>query len=115
MKRFFLPLCTAPYEDFKYRGKSWEIRALARQYAPKHLVKGREIELRKGYSGESLWGTIGGHRIGSLEEIFADVSLELIEPQAASVNGAIAENIELLGEHEAYIAFEVLGVHERES
>ncbi len=115
MKRFFLPLCTAPYEDFKYRGKSWEVRALARQYTPKHLIEGREIELRKGYSGESLWGTIGGHRIGSLEDIFAGISLEAIEPQAASVDGAIAENIGLLGKQEAYIAFEVLDVYERVS
>ena len=113
MKRFFLPLCTAPYEDFKYRGKSWEVRTLGRQYTPKHLIEGRKIELRKGYSGESLWGTIGGHRIGSLEDIFADISLEVLEPQAASVDGAIAENTELLGEQETYIAFEILDVRER--
>lgn len=113
MRRFFLPLCTAPYEDFKYRGKSWEVRALARQYTPKNLIEGREIELRKGYSGESLWGVIGEHRTGSLEDIFAEIPLEEIEPQAASVVGAIAENRALLGEQGAYIAFEVLGLYER--
>lgn len=113
MNRFFLPLCTAPYEDFKYRGKSWEVRALARQYTPKNLVEGREIELRKGYSGESLWGTIGEHRTGSLEDIFAGIPLEKSEPRAASVDEAIAENTSLLGEHEAYIAFEILDVRER--
>lgn len=115
MNRFFLPLCTEPYEDFKYRGKSWEVRALARQYTPKNLVEGREIELRKGYSGESLWGIIGGHRTGSLEDIFAGIPLPDIEPQAASVDDAIAENLSLLGEHKAYIAFEVLDIHERMS
>ncbi len=113
MKRFFLPLCTAPYEDFKYRGKSWEVRALALQYTPKNLVEGREIELRKGYSGESLWGIIGEHRTGSLEDIFAGIPLKDIEPQAASIDEAIAENRALLGEQEAYIAFEILGLHER--
>ncbi len=113
MNRFFLPLCTAPYEDFKHRGKSWEVRALARQYTPKNLVEGREIELRKGYSGESLWGKIGGHKIGSLEDIFAGIPLEEVEPRAASIGEAIAENRALLGEQEAYIAFQVLDVREK--
>lgn len=113
MKRFFLPLCTVPYGDFKHRGKSWEVRALARQYTPKNLVEGREIELRRGYSGESLWGIIGEHRTGSLEDIFAEIPLEEIEPQAASIEEAIAENKALLGEREEYIAFGVLGLYER--
>ena len=34
------------------------------------VYSGRQVELRKGYSGESLWGHLGNIRTGTLEEIF---------------------------------------------
>lgn len=108
MRRLFVPLCSAPYEDFKLHGKRWEVRALARQYTPRNLVEGREAELRKGYSGESLHGVIGRVECGTLEEIFSRIPLREIEPRASSVKGAIEEDRDLLGEHILYVAFEVL-------
>ncbi len=108
MKRFFLPLCTEAYEDFKDYGKRYEIRAYRRQYNPEQLVDGRIIELRKGYSGESLWGTIGDYVVGTLEELFTSLPLNDVEPRAKSIDDAVEENKELLGEHDFYIAFEII-------
>jgi len=108
MRRLFVPLTTAAYEDFCDQGKRWEVRALGRQYTPSQLVSGRAVELRKGYSGESLWGVIGQVRVGALEDVLASLPLKEVEPRAASLEEAIAENRAMLGRKERYIAFEVL-------
>ena len=69
---------------------------------------GRKVELRKGYSGDSLWGTIGQVEIGSLNEILAEVSWCSIIPRARSKEEALQQIFSILGEKDTYIAFEVL-------
>lgn len=56
MDRLFVPLNKEPFEDFKSKGKTYELRSYGRNFTEKFVYKGRDVELRKGYSGESLWG-----------------------------------------------------------
>lgn len=107
MKRLFLPLTTLAFEDFRDNGKEVEVRRCVRQYAQRHIVPGREVELRKGYSGDSLWGTIVDSHIGTLEEAIGAYALRIVEPCLGNIEEAIQENRELLGDAECYIAFRI--------
>jgi len=109
--RLFVPLSTEPFLDFKERGKQYEVRACERNFTESFVYSDREIELRKGYSGESIWGHIGEVYTGTLEEIFKQVNYSLVEPQSNSLGDAIQVNKEILGEKSKYIAFQVLIVH----
>lgn len=115
--RLFVPLYTEPFEDFRDYGKQYEIRSYGRNFTEKHVREGRPVELRKGYSLREnvpqaewqLWGTLGNVIVGSLEDIFDQVDdYKVIEPRSDSVEKAIAENRDLLGNHPKYIAFQVL-------
>ena len=105
--RLFVPLSTSSFLDFK-NGKQYEVRAYGRQFTEKNVYFGRDVELRKGYSGESIFGSIKEVLMGSLEEIFAQVDFKLIEPRLSSVEEAILENKNMLGEKDKYISFQVL-------
>lgn len=108
MDRLFVPLNTEPFEDFKYNGKTFELRSYGRQYTEKHVYTGRKVEVRKGYSGESLWGTIGKVETGTLEEILTKISYKKITPKAQTSEEAKKAIKEILGFKDKYIAFEVL-------
>lgn len=106
--RLFVPLSTEPFLDFKQRGKCYEVRTYGGQYTEKFVFAGRIVELRKGYSGESLWGTIGNVVTGSLEDIFNGLDYRIVEPLAQSKEHAIQEIAAMLGEKPKYIAFQVI-------
>ncbi len=107
MDRLFVPLNTEPFEDFKFYGKTYELRAYGRQYTEKYVYTNRKVELRKGYSGESQWGIIGKVVTGKIENILDQINFKKIEPRANTKKEA-KENIEkILGVKEKYIAFEV--------
>jgi hypothetical protein len=106
--RLFVPLTKEAYKDFLERGKEYEVRVHKSQYGPKYVYSGRAVELRKGYSGESVWGIVGEVVAGSLEEIFSEVELARIEPMANSIDEAIGMNRQLLGSAEEYVAFQVV-------
>lgn len=108
MDRLFVPLNTGPFEDFKHNGKTFELRSYGRQYTEKHVYTGRRVEVRKGYSGESLWGVIGKVEIGGLEEILTKINYKKITPQAKTAEEAKNSINKVLGFKEKYIAFEVL-------
>lgn len=108
MDRLFVPLNTEPFEDFKHNGKTFELRSYGRQYTEKYVYTGRKVEVRKGYSGESLWGTIGKVETGTLEEILNKVNYKKITPKAKTSNEAKESIKEVLGCKNKYIAFEVL-------
>lgn len=108
MDRLFVPLNTEPFEDFKHNGKTFELRSYGRQYTEKHVYTGRRVEVRKGYSGESLWGTIGKVETGTLEEILTQVSYKLITPKAKNSTESKKMINKVLGCKNKYIAFEVL-------
>jgi ASC-1-like (ASCH) protein len=108
MDRLFVPLNTEPFEDFKHNGKTFELRSYGRQYTEKHVYTGRKVEVRKGYSGESLWGIIGKVETGTLEEILNKISYKEITPKAKTVEESKKMINEVLGCKDKYIAFEVL-------
>lgn len=59
--RLFVPLSAQAFEWWKSGRKRWEVREDAPRWSPKHVYAGRRVELRRGYSGPSLWGTLTGH------------------------------------------------------
>jgi len=97
--RLFVPLASGPYEWFGSGAKEWELRKLGRQYTPKHLVVGRRVELRRGYSlGNSLWGNLAEVRqAGSIREFFESVHYALVIPPAKSLAEALATAEGILG------------------
>lgn len=97
--RLFVPLASGPYEWFGSGAKEWELRKLGRQYTPKHLVVGRRVELRRGYSaGNSLWGTLAEVRqAGSISEFFEIVPYSLVIPPAKSLGEALSTAQGILG------------------
>jgi len=97
--RLFVPLASGPYEWFGSGAKEWELRKLGRQYTPKHLVVGRRVELRRGYSlGNSIWGTLADVRqAGSILEFFRDVPFSLVIPPAKSLEEAVETARGILG------------------
>ncbi len=109
-KDLFVPLCTDPYEDFKNRGKIFEIRNCRGQFTPKHVYSGKGARIRKGYSGEQLTGIVGEVFIDStLSGLFRQLPhYNLAEPRAHSLDEAIRENEKYSGTSpNGYIAFEV--------
>ncbi len=108
MKRLFVPLTALAFEDFRDNGKEVEVRRCERQYAQQHIILERDVELRRGYSGASLWGTIIDVRTGTLDEVIGAYDLRIVEPCCANVEDAVRENRELLGDAERYIAFRML-------
>ena len=108
MDRLFVPLQAEPYEDFKYNGKTYELRGCSRNYKQEFVYTGRRAELRKGYSGESIWGKIGDVVVANtLKGIFDKIDFKKIEPRANTKKQAIEEIIKQMGKKEKYIAFEV--------
>lgn len=108
MDRLFVALRTDSYNEFRNAGKAYELRSYGRQFTEKDIYKERRIELRRGYSGESIWGTFGEVFIGQLPYIFSRVPSEKISPNSKSVEEAIQECISESGVKEKYILFEVL-------
>lgn len=109
-KRLFVPLAGQPFEWFSSGRKRWELRKYGRQYTEKHLVAGRRVELRRGYStGHSLWGTLARtERAESIARFFDVVPYSLVVPGAASLAEAIEVAHGILGTGEFHvIGFEV--------
>jgi hypothetical protein len=108
-QRLFVPLKSIAFDWFKSGGKRWELRRYGRAYTSKQLVRGRPVELRRGYCGESLWGVIGDSVIGSsLNDILDVVDFRLIVPAAQSREDACGIVQSLFVNAEAgYVAFEV--------
>jgi hypothetical protein len=108
MDRLFVPLNSEPFEDFKDGSKSYELRSYGRQYIEKFAYLGRDVELRKGYSGDSLWGKIGCGEMGTLDEILCRVDWWKIFPKAGSKEEAINRIKKIVGIRNKYLAFEVI-------
>lgn len=97
-----VPLYTEPFERFKARTKTVEIRALRRGWTPKHVFKGRAVRLMRGYNPKNgcLEGTIG--RI-ALADRFAD--LPVWAKEGANIRGAPTTYFD---PYAAVVAFEVI-------
>jgi hypothetical protein len=101
--RVFVPLATEPFRWFASGRKRWELRRLGRQYTPKHLVPGRRVELRRGYSNKNtaLWGTLAEIREAkNIARFFDDVDFRHVIPDASDREDAVRTATQILGDDE---------------
>lgn len=110
--RLFVPLKTEHYRAFEAGEKEWELRGINNQFNPEQVVKGRVVELRRGYStDDSLWGTITDvATFDSLDVIPIQLDHTLIVPGATREEFLTGAQ-ELLGDYDEYIAFRVGDLH----
>jgi|GEM_PF-5889780 len=105
--RLFVPLSSLPFWQFEQGYKEYELRHHGRQYTEKNVYAGRPVELRKGYSGKSLWGVIGEVRVGELEALLSAVDYRKVEPTTGGVKYAAMVNREQMGDAERWILFRI--------
>jgi ASCH domain len=107
-RRLFVPLSAEPFEWFSSRGKQWEVRRNNGAFRADRLTCGRRVELRRGYTGDSLWGTLTeAVSASNAAELFAHVHYAVTVPTVASRSDAIAFVEGLLGEDQELVAFRV--------
>jgi ASCH domain len=97
--RLFVPLANAPFCWFASGQKRWELRRLGRQYTRKHLIPGRRVELRRGYSDKTaaLWGRIAEVlEAENLSRFFDVVDFRDVIPEAASRAEAVSTAAQIL-------------------
>lgn len=58
--RLFVPVTSEVFGWWASGRKTWELRRAAPRWSPTHVYDGRSVEIRRGYSGDSLWGRIVG-------------------------------------------------------
>ncbi len=109
MNPLFVPVTSEVFEDYKVRGKEWEIRHHYGRYQKKQVICGRKAEIRKGYSGPNIKKIITGeYYVGSLEDIFSRIPLKKAEPTAKTIEAAIMSNRLLIVNGPPYIAFRLV-------
>lgn len=106
--RLFVPLSREPFEWFSSQGKQWEIRRNKGSFRADRLTPGRRVELRRGYTGDSLWGTLAETvSASSAAGLFDAICYKTAVPAASSQSEAIAFVDELLTENDGLVAFRV--------
>jgi ASC-1-like (ASCH) protein len=106
--RLFVPLNARAYEWFASGAKRYELRRYRRQYNLIQIKEGRTVELRRGYSGESLWGEVGEIHTGEdLSQLLHQVDYRSVLPSADSLGEALEIAQEFVGSEGPYILFEV--------
>lgn len=105
--RLFVPLSSRPFGWFSSGRKRWELRRLGRQYTPRHLVVGRRVELRLGYStGRSLWGFLAEVKAASsIGDFMEAVPFDHVIPDATDAAQATGIAHGILGDGN----FDVIG------
>lgn len=78
--RLFVPLTAEAFGWWRSGVKEWEIRRHNKRWGFKHVHHGRRVELRLGYSGPSLWGTVHGHVTGLADAVLMADSLDELIP-----------------------------------
>lgn len=97
--RLFVPLATEPFRWFCSGRKKWELRKKGRQYTPKHVRPGRDVELRRGYTDRdtALWGEIiDVIEADSVEAFFLSVPWHTVLPECNSLGEAILNAYRIL-------------------
>lgn len=106
--RLFVPLSAEPFDWFDSGSKHWEVRHDRGTFQLSRLTSGRRVELRRGYTGDSLWGTLTETaQAANAVELFALVCYEAVVPIARSQAEAIAFVEALLGDNQKLVAFHV--------
>lgn len=72
MNRLFLPLTSIWHELFKSGHKTWELRKVSNRFNEKTVVVGRDVELRRGYKYDPIFGTITDVAIVDSWDNFSD-------------------------------------------
>jgi hypothetical protein len=85
--RLFVPLSAEAFRWWQRGLKRWEIRRDVKRWGPDHVRIGRRVELRRGYSGPSLWGTIRKVYWGTL--LLTDIQYYDVNPRAESWSEAM--------------------------
>lgn len=107
-RRLFVPLSAEPFEWFSSGAKSWEVRRNKGAFRVDLLAEGRRVELRRGYTGKSLWGTLAEAVVASdVADLFGRISFKAAVPTATSALGAGAFVETLLGQDSELVAFRV--------
>ena len=105
--RLFVPL-TAEAFGWWSRGKRREVRVYGKRWNECHIHPGRLVELRRGYSGPSLWGRIGRVMICAFEDL-SDNGVPMIEVAPERVSWLAVRNAcGCCSWREQVVAFEVL-------
>src|SRR5262249_46993455 len=82
------------------------LRRYGRSYTRESLAPGRAVELRRGYSGESLWGVIGDVFVAStLEEVLDHIDFREIVPPAKTRDEARRMVERIFHTNGDYVAF----------
>lgn len=112
--RLFVPLATDPFLWFCSGRKKWELRKKGRQYTPKQVRPGRDVELRRGYADRdtALWGEIiDVIEADSVEAFFRSVPWSAVLPESGSLDEAISDARRILniaeGEATPVLGFKV--------
>lgn len=114
--RLFVPLNALAFDWFIHGEKRYELRRCRHQYNLDQIIEGRDVELRRGYSGTSLWGKIGIVLMGKeLPELLEQVGFRSVLPTASSLDNAIEIAKEFVGCDGPYILFEVCKNSEHQS
>lgn len=104
-RRLFVPLNAGPFEWFQSGKKQWEVRLNRGAFRADRLTRDRRVELRHGYKGASLWGTlIESVRSSNADHLFERIPYETTVPTATSkseaadfVNRLFRQRDELVG------------------
>jgi hypothetical protein len=106
--RLFVPLSTKWFNEYKRGRKKAELRTLGHQYNVNNVVKGRRVELRRGYSTkESLWGTITSvWTIRSIAQLCKEELREII-PDESQSNREWLESYEEKNNYTGFIVFRI--------
>jgi ASC-1-like (ASCH) protein len=107
--RLFLPLKSVAFDWFAQGNKKYELRRLYNQYNRKYVKEGRVVELRRGYSGSSIWGQIGQVFVeNSIYKLLHKVDFRNVIPVASSIDEAVSIAEEIVGNQGPYILFEII-------
>lgn len=107
MDRLFVPLNSEPWNWFRRGDKTVEIRGVSPRFNQSTVKPGRLVELRKGYSGPSIWGRLENvSTAASAAALFNHIEPGHVVP-GASRTEAVKYVEELLPGYGSYIAFSV--------
>jgi hypothetical protein len=106
--RLFVPLKQEFFDKYLAGAKTVELRGYDENFNEKTVHPGRAVELRSGYSGQSLWGKIGETAAGNIHEILAKFYYKEILPCSRTLDAAKKTIEHLIAEKEMYIAFEII-------
>lgn len=106
--RLFVPLKSEFFQAFKDREKEWELRGVNDQFNQNTVEEERVVELRKGYSGNSIWGFVEDIRtFDSIDEVADHIPFQKIDPAAESRDEFVDRAKEILSTYDRFIAFKV--------